>query len=729
MSTSRRNFLKTAGCLTIGFSIGGGSFACSPPSSGKLPRSLSRFPALDSWITVLADGRVRIMTGKLELGQGIRTAIAQVAAEELNLGMENVTVDLAETGHTPDEGYTAGSGSIEGSAMSVRYAAAYAREKLLQLAADELKVRVSELRTAHGRISTVKGTPAITFAALLKDRQLNDEVRMPVTLKSRDRYQLVGKPVPREDIGRMVRAGPVYVHNLRFPGMVHARMIRPPVYGARLLQLDQGPVKRHVPGLLKIVVNGSFLGVIAEDEYSAIQAQSVLRGDTHWSVPPPFPEAARTDLPAYLKTLPVQTQQVAQAGDTAPAENGVVSLKAAYFKPYIMHGAIGPSCAVAFYNEDMLHVWTHSQGVYPLRETLQKMLDMPAEKIHVKGVPGSGCYGHNGADDAAADAALLAMALPGRHVRLQWSREEEHSWEPYGSAMVMEAEAGLDADGRIVRWQYDLWSDSHGSRPGGEPGNLLPARYLATPFPPKAEGFSGGAHRNAEPYYRIPNREINAHFFDGPLRTSALRSLGAFANIFAIESFMDELAEKAGKDPYTFRLMHLDDERAKAVIRKVQELTSGQGAGPGSGMGLAFSRYKNSASYCAVVARVSADPEAGSIRVQKMWAVIDAGEVINPDGLKNQTEGGMIQSASWTLKEEVQFDEKRIVSTDWNLYPVFRFSEVPEVEVTVLDRPETKAMGAGEAVQGPASAAIANAVYRACGKRIRRLPLLHHMGS
>jgi CO/xanthine dehydrogenase Mo-binding subunit len=387
-----------------------------------------------------------------------------------------------------------------------------------------------------------------------------------------------------------------------------------------------------------------------------------------------------------------------------------------------MHASIGPSCALAIYENDQLHVWSHSQGIFPLRESLSKLLKLPAEKIHVTGVPGSGCYGHNGADDVAADVALLAMAYPGKHIKLQWTRSDEHGWEPYGSAMIMEAAALLDSAGNITGWQYDMWSDTHSIRPGGDANNLLAAQHYATPLKEKS-GFSGGGYRNADPYYNIPNQRVDAHFFKGPLRTSALRSLGAYANVFAIESFMDELAEKAGKDPFTFRLMHLHDERAKAVIRKLQEMVSTIKPSANTGIGIAFSRYKNSASYCAVAARVHVQ-EAGAIQVQKMWSTIDSGEVINLDGVINQTEGGMIQSASWTLMEQVKFDAQHVTSRDWVSYPIMRFNQVPDVEVVVLDQHNEKAMGAGEAAQGPAAAAIANAVYKASGKRIRHLPLL-----
>lgn len=722
MTTSRRNFIKTAGCLTIGFCLGNPESGYSSTLLQELPQSLQRHPAINAWLEVLANGRVRIFTGKMELGQGIRTAVAQVAAEELDMEMVQVEVILAETGRTPNEGYTAGSASIETSAMSVRYAAAAARQKLLELAAQKWKVPVDQLEFGQGKITTKEGNRSITLAALLAGKQLTDQVRSPVTLKAKNKYRLVGKAIPRDDISRMVRGEPVYVQDLRFPGMVHARIIRPPSYGAQLLRFEEGTVRKKIPAILKVVVNGSFLAVIATDEYQAMRAQQLLHEQASWSSAPAFPAVTGQQLADHLLTLPVQTQRVHEKGSITTSTTGQSWVKARYFKPYIMHGSIGPSCAVALYDKNSLHVWTHSQGVYPLRESLSKLLSLPVENIHVKGVPGSGCYGHNGADDVAAEAALLAMAYPGKHLRLQWSREEEHSWEPYGSAMIMETSALLDNTGKISEWTYELWSDTHGNRPGGEAYNLLPARYLEKPVTKTSNNYSGGAYRNAEPYYAIPHQKIEAHFFKGPLRVSSLRALGAYANIFAIESFMDELAEKAGKDPYTFRLQHLEDPRAIEVIRKLQAITQGQEK-PGTGIGIAFSRYKNSAAYCAIAARVAIDPKNRTVQVQKMWAVIDAGEVINVDGIKNQTEGGMIQSASWTLLEQVQFDQQHITSRHWDSYPIFRFSEVPEVEVVVLDRPAEKPLGAGEAAQGPAAAAIANAVYRASGKRARYLPI------
>jgi CO/xanthine dehydrogenase Mo-binding subunit len=681
---------------------------------------------------------VRVLTGKIELGQGIATAVAQVAAEELELDLSQVEVLLAETGRTPDEGYTAGSNSIEASAMSVRYAAAAAREKLLGLAAQKWNVPVSALTTTRGYIRLANGArpassveDALSFSEVLGGRQITDEVHEPVTLKPREQYRLVGTPAPRRENIPIVGGRPAYVHDLRFPGMVHARIVRPPGYGATLSRFDESAVRGKFPGLLKIVINGSFLGVVAAHEYDAIEAQQWLRENADWSDGPHLPEIAPGGLPAYLKTLPVAAQKVHATGDVGLLQTNS-SLKTEYFKPYLMHGSIGPSCAIAMYDNKKLDIWTHSQGVYPLRQTLAALLHIPPEDIHVKGVAGSGCYGHNGADDAAADAALIALAFPGKHVRLQWSREDEHGWEPYGSAMVMQMEALLDDTGKISHWKHTLWSDTHGTRPGGNPANLLAARYIDHPVSARPSGFSGGANRNAEPYYTIPNQLVEANFFSGPLRTSSLRSLGAYANIFAIESFMEELAVQAGKDPFAFRLLHLEDPRARDVLNRLQAITTNGSpdtyphpypATTSSGIGIAFSRYKNSGTYCAVAARVFVDASTREVRVQKMWAVVDAGEAINPDGIKNQIEGGMVQSASWTLYEQVRFDEKKITSLGWSTYPVMRCNQAPELEVVLIDRPDQPAYGAGEAAQGPAAAAIVNAIFHACGKRIRQLPV------
>lgn len=718
MKTSRRTFLKLSGCLTIGFTIGGSAEVLPSEMYTELPESLMRNPKINSWLEVLADGSVRVFTGKMELGQGVRTAIAQIAAEELELDIDKIEVVLADTERTPDEGYTAGSGSMEQSAMAVRYASAAAKARLLQLASKKLNVAANKLTLNNGFVHTNNSSKKLSIADILDGKQITDKVVEPVELKPKKDYRLVGKPVPRSDISAMVRGTAFYVQDLRFDGMVHARVVRPPMYTSKLVEVDEAYVMKKAGGVLKVVRNGDFLAVIAENEFDAERGRKAAQQSCKWSSAELHAEGDQ-QLMRHIEQLPVQKERVHESG-SAPCK---FAHQAKYYKPYVMHGSIGPSCAVGFYDKKILHIWSHSQGVFPLREALSKLLNMPAESIKITGVPGSGCYGHNGADDVAADVALIALAYPGKHVRLQWTREDEHLWEPYGSAMIMNAAANLDASGKITHWKYELRSDVHSTRPGGRAANLLAARYIKNPLEPPSGGYSGGAYRNSQPYYSIPNQTIDALIFKGPLRVSALRSLGAYANIFAIESFMDELCIAAKKDPFEFRLMHQDDERARAVIEKLREMIASEKTQEGEGIGIAFSRYKNSAAYCAAAAKVFVDTASRQIRVLNMWASIDAGEVINPDGVINQTEGGLIQSASWTLHEEVKFDHTHIASSDWSTYPIMRFADAPAVQVQVIARPNEDVLGAGEAAQGPAAAAIANAIYRACGKRMRQLPI------
>lgn len=719
MTSTRREFVKQLGFVGIGFSLmGTACFGSEEKHYQAVNDDFSSPDRINGWLRVLEDGRVLILTGKIELGQGIRTAVTQVAAEELNTNPDLVEVNLAETGVTVNEGYTAGSRSIETSAMSIRNAAAAAREKLLRLASEEWGIPLKELRLEDGIISA--GNRKITLYELLKGRQLNEDIGDSHAILGKTTRKYVGQPIPRKDISDMVNGSHEYVQDLRFSNMVHARIIRPDSYTSGLQSLDESGLE-DLPGFLKLVRIGSFLGVIAEEEYQAIKISWEVNDRATWRGGKELPMGV--PLKEHLKTLRVDTKTEEAEGDWETAiREAPIQHAAAYFKPYIMHAANGPSCAVAYFQKGELEVWTHSQGVYPLRETLANLLELPEGSIHVKGVPGSGCYGHNGADDVAAEAALLAVEYPERHVRLQWMRDEEHRWEPYGTAMIMELEAGLNRDGKIEGWKYELWSDGHSSRPNGRPETLLPARYLDRGYGVPGPGFRGGATRNSKPYYTLGSLHTRSHIFEGPVRRSALRALGAFANVFAIESFMDELAYKAGKDPVDFRIDHLDDVRAITCLQKVRNNSSGQRLKDREGMGYAFARYKNTASYFAVAAHVEVD-EGGIVRVKKMWGVIDSGETINPDGLKNQTEGGMIQAASWALREEVKFDKEHITSRDWHTYPIFRFQEIPEVEVEVIDRVEEKPLGAGEAAQGPAAAAVINAIFNATGDRIRDLPV------
>jgi nicotinate dehydrogenase subunit B len=725
-SSNRRTFLKSAGTLTIGFSLWGGCWVASDTAENQsapleFPRALQRHPRINAWLQVLADGRVRIFSGKVELGQGIRIAIKQVAAEELNLALDQVEVVLAETGRTPDEGYTAGSASIQGSAMSVRYAAAAAREKLLRLAAAKLQLPVSQLQCTKGWIQSQGGSQKLTFHELLQGQQIEEEVQAPLRLKPKSEYLYVGQAISREDTFAFVTGQPAFIQDLQLPDMVHGRVLRPLNYQSRLIRFDRQSLQRAFPSVLKTVVQGSFLGILTKREYEAERVIQWLRQNSKWSRPAIFPPQA--ELQTHIQNIAEAPEVVEEKGSVSNlSPDNANALQARFFKPYTMHASLGPACAIARYDGDVLHIWSHSQGIYPLREAIKSMLGLTSEQVHIISVPGAGCFGHTVADDAAADAALLAMAHPGPPVKVQWSREDEHAWEPYGSAMIMEIAANLDERGKISHWHTQVWTDSHSTRPNQDAGTVLAARYLDPPMPLKGRGYLGGGHRNANPYYQIPNLKVEAHFFDGPLRVSSLRSLGAYANIFAIESFMDKLAEKAGADPVQFRLDHLEDERAQAVLEEVRKMTRRVKPKTGEGLGYAFCRYKNNTSYCAMAAQVSVGP-GKQVRIVKMWAAVDVGEVINRDGIRNQVEGGMVQAASWTLREEVKFDAYQITSRNWDRYPIFHMGDTPDIEVAILARPEKPAMGGGEVATPPVAAAIANAIYRACGQRVYELPV------
>jgi len=726
--TTRRKFIKDLGYISVGFTLFGACSGVEDPImaarldyDGKLPGSMGRAKTVNAWLELLEDGTIRVLSGKVELGQGIRTAIQQVAAEELDMDLEKVQVHLAETGVTPNEGYTGASASIQNSAMSVRYAAATARQELLLLASKKLNTAVDNLLLYNGLVKSKQNKESLTFAEILDGEQIEKEVMLPIPIKDNSEHRYVGKAIPRPEIEEMVRGQATYIQDLRFSGMVHARVVRPPGYTSQLISLDDTGLKSEVSGIIKTVRKGSFVGVIAEREYQAVKAEKYLKEHSIWTAPIPFPKSE--NLYAHIKLIASSPETVKNEGDVAAAFEGTETLKATYTKPYIKHASMGPACGIAMFDGEILHIWSHSQGIYPMREALATMLNMEPDKIHIKSVPGAGCFGHSTADDAAADAALLAMEYPNTHIRVQWSRHNEHLWDPYGPAMITKLEASLDKNNKINSWKTEVWTDSHSTRPNKDAGTVLAARYLENPYQMKSRGYLGGGHRNADPYYGIPNITVNAHYYDGPFRTSSLRSLGSFTNIFATESFMDTLAEKAGQDPLEFRLNHLEDERAIAVIQKVQVLTSTQNNEDGKGIGYAFMRYKNTDAYIAVAAKVTVDKNNGNVGLIKMWAAVDLGEVINMDGLTNQIEGGMIQAASWTLKEEVTFNTTEINSTDWIKYPILKFSEVPEMEVAIINRPSKDVKGAGEVPVPPTAAAIANAIYNASAIRIYDLPI------
>ena len=730
-SDSRRRFLKRSGFLALGFTIpllDVHSQQTASADKPRLPGDLQVNRTLSAWIRIQSeDQSVLLMVGKVELGQGILTAVVQVCADELDVEMARVKVVSGDTALVPNEGTTAGSFSMPNCATAVRQAAAEVRAILLDLAQVRLGQPSSGLSVRDGLVQTVSGA-TISYWDLLVGESLQREATGRVKTKPIGEHRLVGRSVHRLDLTPKILGQAMFVQELRPKGMVFGHIVRPPTYGARLIAADTAAITR-MPGVIKVLRDGSFLGVIAIREGQAQAAALALQQTCQWQVPRELP--GTEGMPDWLlKTKPDRIIETKKQVRSTPGQV-TRTVEASYYRPYHMHASIGTSAALATLGADgVLTVQTHSQSVFETGEAIAKMLGMPLARVRMQHVQGSGCYGHNMADDAAADAALLAVAVPGTPVRLQYTREQEHLWEPYGSAMLIKTRAGLDAQGNVLDWDLTIWSTPHGTRPGGQPGNLLSARYLEKPFSiPKPQ--NGGApnfaaDRNGIALYDFPGHNVLTHFItEMPLRVSSTRGLGAYANVFAIESFMDELAHSVGADPVAYRLRFLKDERARdAIVRAAEKFgwTQWQKS-PGRGRGIGFAKYKNIAGYCAVALEVEVNRQSGRIRVLRAVASADSGHIVNPDGVSNQIEGGLIQSLSWTLKEEVQMDDTQVLSQDWSSYPILTFSEVPPVEVVLIDRPGQPFLGTGEASQGPTGAALANAVFDATGVRFRRLPL------
>ncbi|WP_213290192.1 molybdopterin cofactor-binding domain-containing protein [Bradyrhizobium sp. sGM-13] len=723
----RRRMLAGGGALIVSFSLGSAlaqqqdAPAASAPSP---PGSLKTSPYLDAWIRIDANG-VEVFTGKAELGQGFKTAFQQIAADELDIAFESLKVTTADTRLTANEGYTAGSNSMKDSGTAIQNAAAQVRALLIAEAARRLDQPEANLRTENGAVIAPDGK-RLPYGELVAGEMLHVQAQPTSKLKDPATFKVIGRPVPRVDIPAKVTGGEAYVQDMRLPGMLHARVVRPPSYGAQLTECDTAAVEK-LPGVVKVVRDGNFLAVVAEKEFQSIKAMNALAAAAKWKETASLPK--QDDLLNVLTSLPSQDTTIFERSN--PAVTGQKTIEATYTRPYQAHGSIGPSCAVAQLIDGAMTVWTHTQGVFPDRQGIAEMLRMPPARVRLIHVEGSGCYGHNGADDAAADAAVIARALPGRPVRVHWTREQEHAWEPFGPAMVTKLKASLDGNGRIADWNFDVWSNTHSMRPGGA-GSMLAAQHMAQPFavpaPRPLPLPEGGGDRNAIPFYNFPNARVVHHFISAmPLRISAMRALGAYHNVFSIESFIDELAILAGADPVEFRLKHLDDQRGRDVIEKAAHAfgwKSDQKPPPDRGYGFAFARYKNLAAYCAVASEVEVNRETGRPRLIRAAAAVDSGQVVNPDGLINQIEGAIVQSMSWTLYESVTFDDTRITSIDWQTYPILRFNSVPEsIEVHIIDRRGQPFLGSGETGQGPAAASIANAIANATGKRLRNLPL------
>jgi CO/xanthine dehydrogenase Mo-binding subunit len=682
-----------------------------------LPRSLQENPRLDRWFGFAA-GRVRVAVGKVELGQGVLTALAQIAAEELDVELHRIDLVAGDTDAAPDEAVTASSLSIEVSGASLRLAGAETRALFLQRAAQDLGCAPSELAIVDGAVLRAGRPTGEDYWTLAARVSLARDASGTVPAKPRAAHRIVGAPAARLDLpGKVFGSG--FIHDLSFPGLLHARVLRQPSRGARLVGLDEEAIRRA--GAVRILRRGNFVALVAEREAeaqaAALAAPSCARWEDVAALAPAQQEAA------WLRG---QRAEDVVLGRPAPMPAGLRRHAALYSRPYLAHAALAPSCAIAWFENGHLTVWSHTQGVYPLRQMLVEMLGLSAAAISVRHAQGAGCYGHNGADDAAVDAAVVAMETPGRPVRVLWRREDEFGFEPVGSAMLIRLEAALEAAGRPACWATEIWSAPQTGRAGAAAMLARQALPDPPPFPHAREVPQplGGAMRNAVPLYDIPDTHVRLHLVQpAPVRTSSLRSLGAMGNVFAIESFLDELAVLVGADPLAYRLALLADPRARRVVERVAAFAGwpSRGAGgDGTGMGLGFARYKNLSGYAAVVAEVQVDEE---VRLRRLWCAADCGLAVNPDGLRNQLEGGMVQAASWVLKEQVKLAGSGIASLTWADYPILRFSEIPEVTVELIDAGDTPPLGAGEATMGPTAGAIGNAVAHALGARLRDLPL------
>jgi CO/xanthine dehydrogenase Mo-binding subunit len=594
----------------------------------------------------------------------------------------------------------------------------------MHAAATKLGVAPETLQVRDGRFQTPDICASFTYWDLIQEVDLHQHADGKSSPKAPATFKTVGLSLPRLDILAKLTGG-AFIQDLELPDMLHARVVRPPSFKANLLHVDIAPIKA-MQGVSNVVQRGSFLGVIANREELAIDAMNALGKACAWDETPTLPEPET--VAEYLLSQPVEDELLCDDTSSLP-DGDIQGLEATFTRPYLAHASIGPSCALAWFHDSKLEIWSHSQSIYALRDEIAKLLHMPPEKIVVRHAEGSGCYGHNGADDVAFDAALLALAVPGQPVRLQWTREDEFAWEPMGPAMVVKLAGKISKDGNVLSWQEEIWGNRHIGRPGRFSGPGLLAAWhfepgIEPPLPADMPlSMGGGSQRNAVPYYDFPVKKVVNHVVQSmPIRVSALRALGAYINVFAIETFMDEMAHSQSIDPIEIRLRHLTDFRAVEVIHAVARMANWKAHEQGDGVngrGFAFARYKNIGNYAAVVAEVSIEE---TISVKRIYAAVDCGCIVNPDGVLNQIQGGIVQAVSWALKEQVQHDTVRITSRDWETYPILRFSEVPEVLVEFINRPEEESFGVGEGVTGIIAPAIGNAVFNAMGIRIRDLP-------
>jgi CO/xanthine dehydrogenase Mo-binding subunit len=709
----RRDFLGAgAAALTIRFSLPIEVMA----RAEAVPDAKLR--PLEGWLAIDAGGRVTVFTGKVELGTGVQTALGQLVAEELDVTFDRVTLVMGDTARCPDQFPTVGSLTVYRAGPQLRRAAAAAKRLLIERAAARLKEAPASLVTRDGEVRAPDGR-SLGYGELAASASFSDVIPDEIALKGSEALSVVGRSMPRVELPGKVFGTHAYVHDLGLPGMRHGRVTRPPVHGAAPVAVNAAALE-GLPGRPRLVRRGKFVGVVADEEHQAERAAAAL--EVEWGPGPPLPETH--EIPALLRRIPATDRALAEHGDARSAlKSAPEVIEASYYTPYQLHASIGPACAVADVRADRATLWSSTQSSFALRDSVAALLDLPGAAVRLIWMEGPGCYGQNGADDCTADAALLSQAA-GAPVRVRYGRRDEAAWEPKGPAMAMALRGALDEGGKVLAWDYQVWSPNHiGGRPFA-PGNLLAGMEIGA----RAGPVEAGADRNATCLYRFPNARVVLHLLQAnPIRCSSLRGLGSPQNAFANESFMDELAAAAGADPIAFRLAHLEDPRAIAVLEEVAKISRWDPRpgprGDGVGRGVAFVQYDNYSAYVATVVQVRVDAAAADIRVERVWVAHDCGMVVNPDGVRNQIEGNVIQNLSRALYEEARFARGGMENTDWAGYPIMRFSDAPqEIVISLIDRRDEPSLGAGEPAGSPVFAALANAVFDASGARLRAIP-------
>lgn len=723
--STRREVLKTGGALLVTFTLAEKVRPALAQSS--IRRKTVASDEIDGFLSIDADGQVTVYTGKVDLGTGLRTALTQIVVEELDVPLERVRLVQGDTALTPDQGPTWGSYSIQVGGMRIRQAAATARKALAEIAAARFDVPTTELRVKSGRI--MGNGRSASYAELVGGASFSLKIDNNAPTKSPSTYSVVGKSVARLDIPEKATGRFSYMHDFRIAGMLHGRVVRPLAIGAHLESVDESSLN-GIPGLVKVVREGDFLGVVATTEWGAILAARKLKAIwSHWEG---LPERSR--LWEHVRATKIKSNQVtSNVGDSAKALNDAPKrISATYDFAIHTHGSIGPSCAVVEINEGKLTCWSASQATHRLKRQLATMMNMPIDDVHCLYIEGSGCYGRNGHEDAAGDAALLSRAVGGTPVRVQWMRADEHGWDPKNPPILVDLRAGVDGEGRVVAWQSDFFVLEDGL----EPVPLIAATLAGLPTGPITEpyrfNFPNVLTSNSAIPYTFPNITTLAHLLaEAPLRPGWIRSPGRMQNTFANECFVDELAVLVRADPLDFRLGHLNDPRGAellvrlAALAKWEKRPSPRTDVTGdvvTGRGISYVKYELARTYVGAVAEIEVDRRTGRIDVQRFLVVHDCGQVINPDGVLNQIEGNIIQTVSRTLKEEVLFDRSAVTSLHWATYPILTFPEVPDVIVELIDRPNEKPWGAGEPSAAIVPCAISNAVFDAIGVRLRSVP-------